>query len=47
MKRYIIDLNSFEVEAKSKEEAIRKAEAMLKEDITLAYPFGVVEDIEE
>jgi len=45
--RWIIDLNSFEVEADSKEEATEKAEAMLRDDVTLAFPISVIEDKDE
>ena len=41
MKTYVIDLNSFYVQARNVQEATAKAEEMLKEDISLAYPLSV------
>ena len=43
MKKYWIDLNSFEVEAENEEEAKMKAEKMLKDDPSIAYPLDVNE----
>jgi len=43
MTLWTVDLNSFEVETETKEEAIKKAAEKLKKDISLAMPFNVFE----
>lgn len=42
MATYNINLNSFQVEANSEDEAIAIAEQMLKDDVSNAYPLEAV-----
>lgn len=47
LRNYIINLNSFEVQARNEEEAIEKAEKLIKAYKDIVYPLEAIEETED